>query len=333
MNTQKIETNVWHALLFFFAHKLWRTFASSQWHISVPHRSNICQYIRTLVFAAAALVFYAATVLVLLAVTVYYPSVYFGWPFWLTILLYGAGALVLIAIVIFAILGTEKLSDWNKERLRQVQRLEGVIEGTTNRPSLYSLFKQYVGTQSEGFCGTIEFVAPAAATYQERRVQVASFEVATAVRLAGADRTLPLPELFIGEVASASDSSVSSPVAELEQLPVSNISTERFKYTPVWWKVAGLLFLAYGAFSLETTLYNESAIISPVWEGDCMAKEWTAKGDNAVQLTLACMGSEETVLKDRTTLLSIANGTKKPHCFKSQEGEFYCAEQDMKRKN
>lgn len=119
MQNMRIEASVWHAKLYMWGLRLWKTFASSRENIEISSHTNICQYVRVLILAVIAAVGYFFVAMYLGATFIYYPSVYFGWDYWLS---FGK---VLIAIVCFVLAciciafignGFDSLRDWWRKK-------------------------------------------------------------------------------------------------------------------------------------------------------------------------------------------------------------------------
>lgn len=301
----RIEANVWHAQLYMWGLRLWKTFASSQEEIEVSSRTNICQYVRVLTLALVATAGYLFVAAYLGATFIYYPSLYFGWEYWSSI-----GQLVAWSVgIVFAIIclsvissGWESMARWWRKKSPSTKKLEALMEGTSDRPSIISVAKKYVESHTEGFCAGIEIVAPAAAQYDARNQNVNGFNVLVPVR-----KQEERPNLVL----------------------VDYISSSRISFLPVWWKLIIILLISVLFLSIFDFVYDSNQDVEVAWEGECSVGKWENK-KSALLLNLTCNG-KETQVTDTETLLSYINSPEKPRCFADKSGELYCKTKDKKR--
>lgn len=305
MQNMRIEASVWHAQLYMWGLRLWKTFASSREGIEVSSRTNICQYVRVLMLAFVAAVGYLFVATYLGATFIYYPSVYFGWDYWSSVgqLVVGLVVIVLVIVCIAAVCsGWESVSRWWRKKTPVAKKLEALMEGTPDRPSIVSVAKKYVEAHTEGFCAGIEIVAPAAAGYDTRNQNVGGFNVYV-------------------------------PVKEQENRPslvlVDYISSSRIKFLPVWWKLVGISLISAIFLYIFSSIYDSNQDVEAAWEGECSVGKWENK-KSVLLLNLTCNG-KETQVTDTETLLSYINSPEKPRCFADKGGELYCKTKDKKR--
>lgn len=305
MQNMKIQASVWHAQLYMWGMRLWKTFASSREDIEVSSRTNICQYVRVLTLAVVASVGYLFVAMYLGATFIYYPSVYFGFDYWSVVgaVLAFFGLIASGFLCIAAIDSRwESVSRWWRKKTPVTKKLEAVMEGTADRPSIVAVAKKYVEAHTEGFCSVIEIVAPPAAGYDSRNRNMNGFNVYV-------------------------------PVKEQEELPslvlVDYISSSRIKFLPVWWKLVGISLFSAFFFYIFSVIYDSKQDVEAVWEGECSVGTWENK-NSVLLLNLTCNG-KETQVTDAETLLSYINSSEKPRCFADTSGKLYCDTKDKKR--
>lgn len=212
--------------------------------------------------------------------------------------------MIVLVIVCIAAIGTgwESVSRWWRKKTPVAKKLEALMEGTPDRPSIISVAKKYVEAHTEGFCAGIEIVAPAAAGYDTRNQNVSGFNVYV-------------------------------PVREQEERPslvlVDYITSSRVKFLPVWWKLVGISLVSAVFLHIFSNIYNSSQDVEVAWEGECSVGKWENK-KSVLLLNLTCNGTE-TQVTDTETLLSYINSPEKPRCFADKSGELYCKTEDKKR--
>lgn len=303
---ERIEADVWHALLYMWGMRLWSTFASSNEDIELSSRTNICLYVRVLVLTCIALAAYISTATYIGATLIYYPSIYFGWDYWITV---GQAALGVVAIF-FALFclgavgsGWSTFKKWWKKKSHTTEKLEKVMEGTNDRPSIVTIAKNYVEAKSDGFCTSIEIVAPVATSYAMRHRDIGGFELYVPIE----------------------DSSETSKL-----VLVDYIKTTRIEILPVWWKLIFISIVTSFFLLIFSLIHDITSEIDVVWEGECSVKNWEKYGEGKLLLNLTCNGVETSVT-DRDTLFTYLNDHVNPRCFSDKEGTMYCTERDKKR--
>lgn len=311
MDKIRIDVTVWHAQVYLWCMRLWKTFSSSREYIEILPTTNVCLYIRVLCAGILALVIYLGLATYAVASLLYYPTLYFGWRYWKVV---GGVLAVVLAIMIFfvAVAGISAaggaMKSWWWRRRHTIGHAVQTLEGTQDRPSAVALVREYVKSHTEGICVGIELVAQPQVDALPSKVST-SFEV-----------RLP---------ANANDSGGTSE-ATSESVRVNWITTSRISFLPSW----GRLVLSGMALSLFLvimwlTYLNTSATIEARWQGECKAEEWIDK-KGVVALNVRCDGKEVTI-KDVNTLVDIISKGEAPVCSESIEGTFYCAKADQSR--
>lgn len=291
--------------------RLWKTFSSSREHIEILPATNVCLYVRVLCAGILALVIYLGLATYAVASFLYYPTLYFGWGYWKVI---GGVVVAVLAIVTFfvAVAGIgaagDAVKNWWQRRQRTIGQVVQTLEGTSDRPSVVALVREYAKSHTEGICVGIELVAPPQFAVQTNSVST-SFKV-----------RLPV---------SASDPGMTSGVAS-ESVRVNWISTSRIRFLPSWGRsmLVGLVTSGF-LFAVWLIYINTSATIEARWQGECKAGEWTGE-KGVIALKVRCDGKEVTI-KDVTTLVGIINKGETPLCSESVGGTFYCAKGDQSR--
>lgn len=307
MRNMRIEADVWHAQLYMWGMRVWKTFASSRQDIEVSSRTNICLYVRVLALASVALLGYLFSTLYLGATFIYYPSLYFGWNYWLSIGIVAAIIFaVILALFLFSIAldgwGSVKLWWWNRKSAAKIsKKVEGWMEGTPNRPSIISVAKSYVASHTEDFCAGIEIVAPAATQYINRDIRTGGFDIRVPV------------------IREDTPSLVT----------VDYISSSRIKFLPVWWQLVGISLISAVFLLCFNIVHDSLQDLEAVWEGECSIGKWENKKET-LRANLICNG-KETQVTDAETLLSYINDPAKPRCFADNSGKIYCNSADKKR--
>ncbi len=306
MQNIRIEANVWHAQLYMWGLRLWKTFASSREDIYVSSHTNICQYVRVLVLASIAAVGYFFVTAYLGATFIYYPSVYFGWDYWSSLgTLVAWVAAAALAVVCLANIGggMNSVMRWWRKKTPVAKKLEALMEGTPDRPSIVSVAKKYVEAHTEGFCAGIEIVAPAAVGLGTRNQNIGGFSVTVPVRVQE-DR----PSL----------------------VSIDYISSSRIEFLPVWWKLVLISLFSAAFLFIFNSVHESKQDVEAVWEGECSVGKWEKNSSSLLQLNLTCNGKEVQVT-DTETLLSYINNSAKPRCFADKNNELYCKVSDKKR--
>ncbi len=329
MKVDRIETDVWHVVLFFWLYRLWRTFASSRTHISVPSRSNICEYWRTLLLGGIAGVGYVVFTGWLLYGAVFYPSKSFGFGYWMVV---GSVALVIaliVGVIILVVTGKDKVSDWLDNKSR---KLEEHMEGTEGRPSIFAIIREYIRAKNAQMCTQIEFVAPVATSYRDNTISVAGFHVQQEVRSLeqAATPVIDVPMLPVSSLGETSAAQTSSVVLLTPHERVRSISTERVPFLPVWWSASIFSFVLLVIFGVFVAINESNTQIQAVWEGECSVSRFELYKDR-VGMVVDCRDKHVTVY-DQVTIVDHLNSKAPLQCFESGKGDLYCSKKDQKRK-
>jgi hypothetical protein len=261
-----------------------------------------------LTLASFASLGYMSSFLLLVATLLYYPSIYFGLDYWKGVgWILGVVVVVIFVVIVVANGGKafEQLMRWWRVRKKPLtDRIEVMMEGAADRPSILVVAKKYVESHTEGFCAGIEIVAPAATSYANRSTDVGGFEV-----------VVPIVEVSVSE--------------KKVSVPVDYIKIERVPGLPAWYFLALMALITYFVFLIMTSIYESNADVEPVWEGVCVISSWD-KQESSIFANVTCK-DKHTKVNDAETLLSYVNNKNNPYCFADKNDKLYCKIGDKKR--